>query len=513
MVPQAKTRGNPPLPHSAPFATPLWTGVVTAQLRAALAPLWQQPADRWGQPGSGLSVVKRSSVRTVLHGTLGDGLQVHVKLFLVGRLSDRARDALLGSRADRELRHLLAARALGLPAVEPLAAAASAQGATAHSCLVTRSVPHAQPFTFSAPAATLRRVGELLARAHDAGVLAPDLHPGNIVLDAEHSPWLLDLTAMRHTGLVDLAQRARALAFFCQSLDAGPLDPSAGELLAAYLRAGAALPPAFRPLLARAHRQVRLHALVAFGRRSSRACRHTQLSTDHPARWFVHRPHGEDPSPELLAACRAFASAPPTPHKTGRRGAVWLLPDLVIKARAASKAAQLFRAHYWLLFAGVPAAAPVALRLRIGQGLMFARRLPGTDLARELAARPLPARAAVRSAAHLGQAIGRLHAHGLRNRDLKFDNLLRDPNSGVVSLFDLDGIRRKRPSDTRGQGQDLGRLFAAFAAAGEPGGALAVRAFLRGYARARRRLLQPGPLPRLLRVAALRAQAWASAHR
>ena len=79
-------------------------------------------------------------------------------------------------------------------------------------------------------------------------------------------------------------------------------------------------------------------------------------------------------------------------------------------------------------------------------------------------------------------------------------------------MVDLDGVRRKKPGDARGQGMDLGRLLAAFRAADSPGGSPPMLTFARAYLRARRRLLQPAPARRLWRTAAQRARQWASAH-
>ena len=120
----------------------------------------------------------------------------------------------------------------------------------------------------------------------------------------------------------------------------------------------------------------------------------------------------------IRAACEAFATAPPTPHKSGRRGAVWLTPELAIKDRDAGAARKLWRAAYWLDFAGVDAPAPVALRLLGGRGLVFSRRAGQRSLADELAAAAPTSAAVLRDARQLGNSIGRLHAHGLGNRDL-----------------------------------------------------------------------------------------------
>jgi tRNA A-37 threonylcarbamoyl transferase component Bud32 len=457
--------------------------------------------------------VKASTVRTVLRASLADDVAVHVKCFRGSGLSDRARTTLRGTGADRELRHLLTARQHRLPAVEPLAIARSTK-AGGPSLLVTRTVPGAVPFTFALPAAVQLAAGKLLRRCHDLGLSPPDLHPGNLVVAGNASVWLLDLTSLRQLGEVDQRERARALAFFCQGLDGGALDRDAREFLHGYL--GRQRPTTeLRHALKQAQNRLRLHALAAFARRSSRDCRHTEVRRGGRGEphWYLHRTSDAASDARRQAAAAALAAAPPAPDKEGRRGAVWLVDDLAIKQRTAAQARHLFAAHYQCLYAGVPQPLPVALRLCRGVGLVFARRLPWPDLASELRQGPLPEAAARRSAAHLGTAVGRLHAHGLRHRDLKFENLVRDPVTGAVHIVDLEGVRQKRPSDLRGQGADLGRLLAAWRAGGEPGGTAAVRNFLRRYVRARRSLLQPPQLRRIVRVALERAGQWASAHR
>lgn len=511
MVPHRSTQGNGPLPHSVPVATAAWRGAASASVAGLLAPWFELPFEQWLDRPE-WTLVKASNVRTVLRGRLTEGLDVHVKCFRGSGLSDRARTTLRGTRAERETRHLLMARGHRLPAVEPMALARST-AAGGPSLLVTRSVAAAAPFTFALPPAVQAAAGRLLRRCHELGLSPPDLHPGNLVVAADASVWLLDLTSLQQLGDIDQAQRARALAFFCQGLDGGALDREARDFLRGYL--GKAPTAELRGELKQAQNRLRLHALDAFARRSSRDCRHTEVRRGRRGEphWYLHRTSDAAADSRRWAAAAALAAAPPAPDKSGRRGAVWLVDDMAIKQRSAAQSRHLFAAHYLCLYAGVPQPLPVALRLCRGVGLVFARRLPWPDLATELRQAPLPTAAALRSAAHLGTAVGRLHAHGLRHRDLKFDNLIRDPVTGAVHVIDLEGIRRKRPSDLRGQGADLGRLLAAWRHAGEPGGAAAVRHFLRRYVRVRRTLLQPPRLRRIIRVALERAGQWASAHR
>jgi len=187
----------------------------------------------------------------------------------------------------------------------------------------------------------------------------------------------------------------------------------------------------------------------------------------------------------------------------------------VVKSRSAAAARRLFRASYWLAFAGVPCPEPVGLRLHLGRGVVLVRRLPWPNLAEELRNNSLSPTDLIVGARRLGEAVGRLHAHGLRARDLKLENLIRNPEDNSIALVDLDGVRRKTALDRRGQGADLGRLLAAFRAAGVRNGTRIIGAFLRGYNAARKCLLVPRNAKsdrHLRRLSEVRAAAWASAH-
>src|SRR5690606_27616333 len=146
------------------------------------APLLDADADEplaW----PGLAVVKESTVRSVLSGTVG-GVAVHLKLYRAVRLSDRARDALSGARGVQEFEALREARRRGLPCVEPLAAGRWTGTFGARSFLVTRTVPGAEPLARGPlDVDTAARAGRLLRRTHDAGLQALDLHPANIVAE------------------------------------------------------------------------------------------------------------------------------------------------------------------------------------------------------------------------------------------------------------------------------------------------------------------------------------------
>src|SRR5690606_1424092 len=240
--------------------------------------------DPLGWPG--LGTVKGSTGRTVQRGT-GDGFAVHVRTFRAVGMSDRARDALGGSRGPKEMRNLLEARRRGLPAAEPLCAGRWTGSFGARSFLITRSVPGAAPLGPGPwPAALAARAGALLRAAHDAGLSALDLHPDNVVAATDGRLVLLDLTSAALSEALPIHERALALAFFCAALDGGVRDPAAAPLIDAY--------GASEPLLERAERagrRLRTRRLLAFGRRAGRPCRHTLVEpgTDG-GRWLLHRP-------------------------------------------------------------------------------------------------------------------------------------------------------------------------------------------------------------------------------
>ena len=509
MVPQGLAPGNDPLPQSTAIHAPRCRGVVASSFADALKPLFLQLPDT-----PGLAEVKHSTVRTVLRGQVG-GVDIHLKLYRAVTLSDRARDALRGDRGTREAQNLIRASQLDLPVAQPLACGSLADAERgSRSFLVTRTIPGAHQFSFDLGEETLIHTGRLLRRMHDRGLLPGDLHQGNVVVDERGLPFLLDLTSARHGGEPNLAQRAASLAFFCHPLDGGPVDPAAEPLLLAYLAAGRALPDAFAAELHKAARLVRHRALSSFHRRWSRECKHTSMPKHRRGefRWHLHQLADPADRAPLHDACRNFVREPGAPDKTGRRGSVWLLPDIAVKQRGQGDARHLFQAMYWLLFAGVGQPEPVALATRYDRGYAFARRIPSASLDQELATGRLSPQERLVAARSLGRSVGRLHAHGLRNRDMKFENLVRDPASGALLMADLDGVRRKDCDDPRGQGADLGRLLAAFLAAGRPGGSSSVFAFVRAYLRARQRLLQPAPTQKIWKAAAKRAKEWAEGH-
>jgi tRNA A-37 threonylcarbamoyl transferase component Bud32 len=508
MVPQRPTPGNQALTHSS-------TAAGGADFRAApevaepLAELLRHDVAGWQEHG--LTRIKQRTVRRVFRGRLGD-TPVHVKVFRADTIAARARDGLRGQgKGEREANHLLQARDAALPAVEPLAHGYAHEGGQPCSFVVTRSVA-AVPFAFPCDDASAHAAGVLVRDVHDRGLQPGDLHPGNLLVGERGELWLCDLTSMQRVGELSMRRRAQGLALFCNPIDGGPLDPTTRAFLRGYLSRGA-MPDGFRNELARATRQLRATALRSFGRRSSRSCRHTDAEPRRRGQprwfWFVDDDGVDDPLREVLAG---FDPAQHQPRRSGRRGAVWLRDAFAVKDRDAGKARKLWLAHYWLRFARVPTPTPLALRLHGGRGRVFVRRLPSDDLAAELRDGRLDDARIAACAYALGAAVGRLHGHGLRNRDLKFENLVRVDDGAALAMVDLDGVTLHGAEDTRGCGRDLGRLLAAWADSGHPGGDATVQRFIYAYVRIRRQLLQQPPVRRILAHAERRAGEWRKRH-
>lgn len=484
----------------------VWIAAAAADRRAELLALVTRLVEAPDAAPPQASLVKESTVRRVWATALPGAppQPVHVKAFRPAKLLDRVRDAVYGARARQEFQRLLAARRLGLPCVEPLACAVESGSSGARSFLITATAPGTPLPRGSLDAVTAAAAGRLLRAVHDAGLEARDLHPANVLAEPGGALRLLDLTAARIGQPLDELRRARGLAFFCLDLPCGVADIAARPLLAAY---GA--DPALRARAMREDRRLRRAALRAFGRRATRACRHTRLERGSGGQWWYwHRPaEALHPAAQAIAV-QVLAGTGPPPDKAGRRGAVHLDAQVVAKLRTAARATDLFRAAYWLTFAGVPVPQPVALCCAPGRGVVVFARIAGATAAELL---PRLELTPARQAAHrLGAALGRMHAHGLRNRDLKFENLVHDGEQFVP--VDLDGVRLKRPTDRRGEAADLGRLEAALRAAGVSHARALRWSFLRGYTRALACLQHPTPSRNLLQRSAARAAAWQTRH-
>ncbi|MDN6298637.1 MAG: 3-deoxy-D-manno-octulosonic acid kinase [Halomonas sp.] len=123
---------------------------------------------------------------------------------LVARLS-RARYLWTGierTRAFREIRLTARLFTLGLPVPRPVAVCVTRHGPAYEAALITWRIAGAGALAERLANATatpslLERVGRMIRRFHDAGLDHVDLNARNILIDADDTPWLIDLDRCR----------------------------------------------------------------------------------------------------------------------------------------------------------------------------------------------------------------------------------------------------------------------------------------------------------------------------
>ncbi|GAA3904909.1 3-deoxy-D-manno-octulosonic acid kinase [Halomonas cibimaris] len=110
------------------------------------------------------------------------------------------------TRAFREMRLTARLYTQGLPVPRPVAACVTRHGLAYEAALITRRLPGATALaslldtSAIAPerlARVLTRVGAMIRRFHNAGLDHVDLNARNILVDADDTPWLIDLDRCR----------------------------------------------------------------------------------------------------------------------------------------------------------------------------------------------------------------------------------------------------------------------------------------------------------------------------
>ncbi len=142
------------------------------------------------------------------------------------------------TRAFRELRLTAALYDQGLPVPRPVAAGVKRDGLGYQAALITVRIEGARALASrlseaSASDALLERVGEMIARFHQAGLDHVDLNARNILIDAEDAPWLIDFDRCRFRQpgkwqTDNLERLARSVAKFSAATDAVMTAISAG---------------------------------------------------------------------------------------------------------------------------------------------------------------------------------------------------------------------------------------------------------------------------------------------
>lgn len=455
--------------------------------RDALAPTAEAP-----ERLAGAEVVKHNRVRTVARAPGPDGL-LYVKRFRALRLGDRLLSLVRASPARREWTALLHLARAGVPCPAPVLLGEERRGGLlVGSNLATRAVEGADELVRRLDAlrakgdaagreALLQALAPLARSIFQAGVDHPDLHLGNFLVRGEGELFVLDLHSARVRGR-PLGARARAARLNKLAHSFGLFEPETAdwghEELRWFARAYAAVDPALGPAeaLARALRDgaARLEATrlssrdrrclvdsttFAVERRiGRRAYRRRELSAEAlealveaPALALVHaHPRGRSrievvaAPPELGLGERLVRKRYLFPTLRSRLGG--LHAPLPLRAWKAARACEV---------RGVRAPKHLACVL---EGALLPRRgtvlmelVAGVTMVHRLLEAPTPPAPAARRALAraVGQLIGRLHASGLKHRDLAVQNLLvrARPDGGWDAwVIDLDEVRVGRMS-------------------------------------------------------------------
>jgi tRNA A-37 threonylcarbamoyl transferase component Bud32 len=264
-----------------------------------------------GRLPEGAVAVKESTLRTVHRVALAPDLVLFVKRDRPRDRTERAKYAILPSRARAEWRNIGRLRAAGFDVPErALLAERRAIFGLEEAILATRAVEPAAAFyrhlEGAGPAArraALGAAGALARRLHEAGFFHRDFHGGNLLVrepvpgtDPGAAPGLVLLDLHRLVKLSSVAEslRARDLAIFCHDVR----EVVGGEGIAAFLEGYGAAPGLVARALA-AEGARRRERLRSRGRRC--VVRSTGFRIEDRGRYRVFR-RADVPLEPILAA-------------------------------------------------------------------------------------------------------------------------------------------------------------------------------------------------------------------
>ncbi len=409
------------------------------------------------------------------------GVPVVVKEFTPRGLRDRLR-----SRARVEAAAARRVADRGLPVVEPLALMRLADG---RERLFLREVEGARSVQEifeegRSPAGERHRLacrlGRLVACIHAARIRHRDLHADNILVRPDGELVLVDASCMRTAAFMSRWRKTRSLArfvvfflertnrvqrylFLREYVAASSLGAEALGTLERRVREG--LPAAFHYLTRKRTESARRHAM-RFHYNGFRGLAFAPIDPGMLERITALglRP---DPGPDALSAGRTSRN-----YHVGDP----VVGEYMVKVYGASKRRKWLlncfrgdrperavRRAMALQKRGIPSAPVVAIAHGPGfrpRRILVLRWLGSAEPLHHVVRQrpPSESRALVRRAAH---TLRRMHDRGCRHRDLKWDNVLIDPDGRLV-LLDVDGVYESRfgPARERGRARDLARLEA-----------------------------------------------------
>jgi tRNA A-37 threonylcarbamoyl transferase component Bud32 len=444
------------------------------------------------------SVVKHGPHRTVYRVLLG-GMNIYWKRCRITGLRGWLRQCLRPPKARMEFDRALALAARGIHTVEPLAWGVRAGEFAGESYLITREIAGAvtlYEYLLGRFATEQRRtlaaaLGEFVARIHEAGVVHPDLHPGNIlaVPTADGLPkfYLIDLHDIRLRSALGWRTARENLQIFNRWFALRASRSDRRRFWARYAEIRNICGPEVRK------RALEVEVGTACSNRvfwSSRAARclgtnryfrrvRSAAVTGHAVRDFNEtelRRFLDDPDfpfrqpgAQILKdsrTSRVIEIIINTPH--GPRAMIYKrfnlkkrLGSLLNRLRS-SPALRSWKAANALLDRQVPTPRPWLVLQRRGlsgprEGYLLCEKVEDARDLVESFSEPIAPRAKWDLIAELGQLLRRFHESRLTHHDLKAGNVLLT-RAGAFHFIDLVGVAMSRLPGQRLRCRDLARL-------------------------------------------------------
>jgi tRNA A-37 threonylcarbamoyl transferase component Bud32 len=490
---------------------------VRADARAVLLDDRGLRLDEWLALGSA-RVVKSGPHRTVYRVQLPERT-IYVKHYRVADLRATLSQWAQGSKARREWQQIRKAAAFRVPTPEVLAVGEVRRaGFVFGNFLITEGIDSVEPLDrfLDAQLRTLPRpeqsrvrrqlavrLAELVAHAHQAGLLHEDLHAGNVLVrlrdDGAVETFLIDLHAARMVRRLSWRQaRANLLQFGIYFLDAATRTER-WRFLRRYLELRPELGRDVRTEAARLCDELWCTALHFWRRRDARcmtnnrrfyfrdiATAHGHSVSELSEATFLALLRDPDAAFQrnatLIKSSGSSTVARITLDVDGRpteviykrfRCCKWLDPLRALFGR--SPALRAWQAGHALLLRGIATPRPLAVMERTPRALvrdsyLITEAVPRAHTLHEYLEQlgqrpPREQRATRRSLAdRLGRLLRRLHERRISHRDLKSVNLLaaQSAETGVPDLLviDLAGAQLWRRLPFFRRRQNLARLFA-----------------------------------------------------
>jgi tRNA A-37 threonylcarbamoyl transferase component Bud32 len=341
----------------------------------------------------------------------------------------------------------------------------------------------------------LREVAVTIRQAHDAGLLQPDLHAGNLFSCAGKGVFLLDLERARLGAPLSLRQRLRNLPVLASSFESLLSRSDRLRFWRAYVAGRPRWEEATRDLWARMHAIEARHRWRQWTGKDARCLRDSRTFLafkQEGYRGFYQRRYATPGLLELLGSpggvfddprCRLLKDSRTT--KVGLWSPPCGGPELFIKRYnyqgwlyafkdlfRPSRARRVWITANGLQMRGICTARPIAYverrRFRVLlESYLITEGVGGVGLL-EMSRRFAESGASFlkkrRLVGEIAGLVRRLHERGVSHRDLKGQNILireEDPGRFAAVLVDLDGVRLGRIGWRR-RVRDLARLARSF---------------------------------------------------